>query len=65
MLLMDACAAALRRVRGLRQLASSLDAKNERAAEFYRQFGFLDLPNVKGRLFLPMGTMETMFKAKG
>ena len=60
-LLMDA----LQRTLGLSKQAAStgmiVDAKDEWAAVFYRKYGFLDLPNVDRRLFLPMGTIEKLF----
>jgi predicted GNAT family N-acyltransferase len=60
-LLMDA----LRRSLDLSKQAAStgmiVDAKDEWAAVFYRKYGFLDLPNVDRRLFLPMGTIEKLF----
>lgn len=60
-LLMDA----LRRTLDLSKQAAStgmiVDAKDEWAAVFYRKYGFLHLPNVDRRLFLPMGTIEKLF----
>jgi len=37
-----------------------VDALNERAAEFYQQFGFIRLPNQPLKLFLPMETITRM-----
>jgi GNAT superfamily N-acetyltransferase len=37
--------------------AVMVDALNETAAEFYRQFGFIPLPNQPLKLFLPMDTV--------
>ncbi|MGB5465089.1 MAG: GNAT family N-acetyltransferase [Sedimenticolaceae bacterium] len=34
-----------------------VDALNESAAEFYRQFGFIPLPSQPLKLFLPMDTV--------
>ena len=34
-----------------------VDALDERAAEFYRQFGFIPLPSQPLKLFLPMDTV--------
>ena len=60
-LLMDA----LRRSWELsKQVASAgviVDAKDDSASAYYRRYGFLDLPNVERRLFLPMGTIEQLF----
>ena len=61
-LLMDA----LRRSLSLSaQVASSgvvVDAKDDLAVAFYRKYGFFDLPRVGRRLFLPMGTIEQLFR---
>lgn len=61
-LLMDA----LRRCLELsKQVASAgviVDAKDDSAASFYTKYGFLDLPKVERRLFLPMGTIEQLFR---
>lgn len=61
LLLMDALHRCLG---GSRQVASAavvVDAKDERAAAFYKRYGFLALPKVAGRLFLPMATIEALF----
>jgi len=47
-----------------KQIASAaviVDAKDEAAAAFYRRYGFLDLPKIGRRLFLPMSTIEQLF----
>lgn len=60
-LLMDA----LHRSLGLSKQAASagliVDAKDDSAVSFYRKYGFLDLPKVERRLFLPMGTIEQLY----
>jgi ribosomal protein S18 acetylase RimI-like enzyme len=64
LLLMDAL---YRCLGGSRQVASAaviVDAKDERAAAFYRKYGFLELPKVEQRLFLPMATIEAFFGRK-
>ena len=38
-----------------------VDAKDEATLAFYRKYGFIELPKVNGRLFLPMGTIEKLF----
>lgn len=61
LLLMDAL---YRSLGGSRQIASAaviVDAKDERAAGFYRKYGFLELPKIARRLFLPMATVEILF----
>lgn len=37
-----------------------IDALNEQAAEFYRQFGFITLPSHPLKLFLPMDTVAAL-----
>ena len=39
-----------------------MDAKPELAAAFYRKYGFIELPKIEKRRFLPMGTVEQMFR---
>jgi len=61
LLLMDAL---YRCLKGSKELASAgviVDAKDEAAAGFYKKFGFMELPKVEKRLFLPIGTIEKMF----
>ncbi len=57
---------ALRRVRvasdTLAVYAVVVDAKDERARAFYRRFGFIELPDSAMRLFLPMSTINDLFK---
>jgi ribosomal protein S18 acetylase RimI-like enzyme len=48
-----------------KQIASAgviVDAKDESAAGFYRRYGFVELPKIEKRLFLPMGTVEQLFR---
>ena len=61
-LLMDAL---YRSFESRKQVASAgiiVDAKDELAAAFYRKYGFMGLPKIENRLFLPMGTVEQMFR---
>ncbi len=39
-----------------------VDAKDPAAAAFYRKHAFLDLPKIERRFFLPMGTVEELFR---
>ena len=60
-LLMDAL---YRSFQGSKLLASAavvVDAKDNSAVAFYRKYGFLGLPKVPKRLFLPMSTIEDLF----
>jgi len=61
LLLMDALHRSLEMSRQIASAAVIVDAKDERAREFYRRYNFIDLPNVDRRLFLPMGTIEQLF----
>ena len=61
LLLMDALNRCLR---GSKQVASAaviVDAKDDRAAAFYKKYGFIELPKIPKRLFLPMATIEKLF----
>ena len=49
---------------GSEQVASAaviVDAKDEEALTFYKKYGFLELPKIPRRLFLPMATIEKLF----
>ena len=39
-----------------------VDAKDADANSFYKKYGFLRLPDVERRLFLPMGTVSELFR---
>jgi predicted GNAT family N-acyltransferase len=61
-LLMDAL---YRSLDSSKQVASAgiiVDAKDESAATFYAKYGFIELPKIEKRLFLPMGTVEQLFR---
>ena len=50
------------------QIASAgiiVDAKNDAAERFYLRYGFIGLPKISGRLFLPMATVEELFRELG
>lgn len=55
---------ALKRCLGMsRQIASAaviVDAKDDKARKFYREFGFIPFPESPNRLFLPMATIERL-----
>jgi predicted N-acetyltransferase YhbS len=38
-----------------------VDALNDRAAEFYQQFGFIPMPSQPLKLFMPMESVATLF----
>ena len=62
LLLMDALHRSLALSRQIASAAVIVDAKDERAMSFYRKYGFLELPSIAGRLFLPMPTVEQLFQ---
>ncbi|MHB8500721.1 MAG: hypothetical protein ACYDCG_12045 [Candidatus Acidiferrales bacterium] len=39
-----------------------VDAKDAAAGAFYKKYGFLELPRIDRRLFLPMGTVLELFR---
>lgn len=62
LLLMDALNRALQHSRELASAGVVVDAKEAAALRFCTKFGFLELPRVARRLFLPMGTVEQLFR---
>ena len=62
MLLMDALYRALLHGRELASAGVVVDAKDAAALSFYKKYGFLELPKIERRLFLPMGTVEQLFR---
>lgn len=60
MLLMDALQTALNHSRRIASMAVVVDAKDERARNFYKGCGFIDLPEHANRLFVPMKTVEDL-----
>lgn len=63
LLLMDALARALEHSSRIASLAVVVDAKDENARNFYRRYGFIDLPDHPNRLFIPMQTVEEVFRS--
>ncbi|MBI5408240.1 MAG: GNAT family N-acetyltransferase [Nitrospirae bacterium] len=41
-----------------------VDAKNDRASDFYKHYGFVPLPGQSKTLFLPLKTLRTALKAR-
>jgi ribosomal protein S18 acetylase RimI-like enzyme len=62
LLLMDALRRSLVSSGQVASVAIVVDAKGDKAVAFYRKYGFLELPKVPGRLFVPMATVEKMFQ---
>jgi len=61
LLLFEALGNALINSQKVASLAVVVDAIDERARGFYRDYGFLDLPDHHNRLFIPMKTIAQMF----
>jgi predicted GNAT family N-acyltransferase len=61
-LLMDALQRSFTLSRQVASAAVIVDAKDEQAMGFYRKYGFLEVRNLTGRLFLPMTTIEQLFR---
>jgi ribosomal protein S18 acetylase RimI-like enzyme len=61
-LLMDALHRSLDSSKQIASAGVIVDAKDEFAAGFYRRYGFIELPKIEKRLFLPMGTVEPLFR---
>lgn len=60
-LLSNALERALTQSSQIAAAAVVVDAIDEKAAEFYRHFDFLDFPDKPGRLFLTMKTIADIF----
>jgi predicted GNAT family N-acyltransferase len=61
-LVMDALHRSLRSSQEVASAGVIVDAKDAIGRVFYQKFGFLELPKVERRLFLPMGTVEQLFR---
>lgn len=61
LLLMHALRQALHQSKIIASTAVVTDAKDERAKTFYKNYGFIELPDHPNRLFLPMKTIESIF----
>jgi ribosomal protein S18 acetylase RimI-like enzyme len=60
-LLMDALHRALQSSKQIASAAVVVDAKDDQAVAFYRKYGFIELPKIERRLFLPMATVAHLF----
>ncbi len=60
-LLMDALHRSLHYSREVASAGIIVDAKDAAAICFYKKYGFLELPKIERRLFLPMGTVEELY----
>ena len=61
-LLMDALHRSLESSKQIASTGVIVDAKDGSATAFYRKYGFIELPKIEKRLFLPMGTVEQLFR---
>ena len=61
-LLMDALHRSLDSSKQVAATGVIVDGKDESAAAFYKKYGFIELPKIENRLFLPMGTVEQLFR---
>ena len=59
-LLLDAVRRVIRASDAIAVYAIVVDAKNERARDFYRRYGFAPLSSPQHRLFLPLQTFERL-----
>lgn len=60
LLLLDALARSLRHTDEVVSAVVLVDAKNERAREFYSRHGFTGVSGIPHRMFLPMNTVENL-----
>jgi len=63
-LLMDALHRSLKLSGQVASTGVVVDAKDEAARAFYQKYGFIELPKIDKRLFLPMATIEQLFHKK-
>lgn len=61
-LLMDALYRILQHSKEVASAAAIVDAIDSAALAFYKKYGFLELPHISNRLFLPITTIEALFK---
>jgi ribosomal protein S18 acetylase RimI-like enzyme len=64
LLLLDALKRALGNVGTVASLAVIVDVKDEHARRFYSKYGFLSFPDAKKRMYLPMKTVERLFRGR-
>jgi len=61
-LLMDALYRIPQHSKEVASAAAVVDAIDSAAVAFYKKYGFLELPNIPNRLFLPIATIAALFK---
>ena len=62
MVLMDALYRSSQTAKQVASFAVVVDAKDEEAARFYLKYEFIELPESRLKLFLPMRTIENLFR---
>jgi ribosomal protein S18 acetylase RimI-like enzyme len=60
LLLLDALKRAHEHSQAVAAAMVVVDAKDDRAREFYARYGFRQLPGLRSRLFMPMKTIQTL-----
>ncbi|MCC9641653.1 GNAT family N-acetyltransferase [Rhodopirellula sp. JC740] len=63
LLLADALSRSARSAKEIAAAVVVVDAKDKTAADFYSCFGFISLPKMKSRLFLPMATVQRLYSS--
>jgi predicted GNAT family N-acyltransferase len=63
-LLLDALHRSLRLSSQVASAGVIVDAKDVSAITFYKKYGFIEMPKVERRFFLPMGTIEKLFQTR-
>lgn len=62
LLLLDALYRALAMSGQIASAAVVADAKDQKAVDFYKRYGFIELPKIELRFFLPMESIGALFK---
>jgi predicted GNAT family N-acyltransferase len=60
-LLVDALYRSLEMSKRVASTAIVTDAKDQKARDFYKKYGFIELPKTERRLFLPMASVSALF----
>jgi GNAT superfamily N-acetyltransferase len=61
LLLLDALYRALTMSEQIASAAIVTDAKDQKAIDFYKKYGFIELPKAERRLFFPMASISALF----
>lgn len=62
LLLLDALNRAVAMSEQVASAAVVTDAKDQKAVDFYKKYGFIELPKTELRLFLPMASIGALFR---